>query len=87
MARLILLHAPGILSIFPSGPTSGRVVALPPNKRISLLVVIILILAMYWLLSFFGQSIVLGIPHTGAFIDMLSVVIVVLIIVRFLSQL
>jgi hypothetical protein len=38
---------------------------------------------MYWLLSFFGQSIVPGIPHTGGFIDMLSVVIVVLIIIRF----
>jgi hypothetical protein len=48
---------------------------------------IILLLSVYWLLSFFGQSIVPGMPHTGVFIDMLSVVIVVLIIMKFLSQL
>lgn len=50
-----------------------------------MLVVIILILTIYWLLSFFGQSIVRGIPHSGGFIDMLSVIIMVLIIVKFLS--
>jgi len=47
--------------------------------------IIILVLTVYWLLSFFGQSIIPGIPHTGGFIDMLSVVIVFLIIIRFLS--
>jgi hypothetical protein len=40
---------------------------------------------MQWLLSFFGQSIAPGIPHTGGFIYMLSLVIVVLIMVKFLS--
>jgi len=55
------------------------------DKKISLLALIILVLTMQWLLSFFGQSIVPGIPHTGGFIDMLSVVIVVLIILKFLS--
>jgi hypothetical protein len=46
---------------------------------------IILGLTTYWLLSFFGQSIVPGIPHTENFIDVLSVFIVVLIIIRFLA--
>jgi hypothetical protein len=55
------------------------------DKKISLLALIILVLTVHWLLSFFGQSIVPGIPHTGGFIDMLSVVIVVLIIIKFLS--
>jgi hypothetical protein len=55
------------------------------DKKISLLALIILVLAVHWLLSFFGQSIVPGIPHTGGFIDLLSVVIVVLIIIKFLS--
>jgi len=50
-----------------------------------LLELIILVLTIYWLLSFFGQSIVPGFAHAGGFIDMLSVVIVVLIIVKFLS--
>ncbi|HJR79870.1 MAG TPA: hypothetical protein VJ821_07345 [Anaerolineales bacterium] len=50
-----------------------------------MLELIILVLTTYWLRSFFGQSIVPGIRHTGGFIDMLSVVIVVLIIVNFLS--
>jgi hypothetical protein len=49
-----------------------------------MLELIILVLTMYWLLSFFGQSIVPGMPHTGGFIDMLSVIIVVLIIMKFL---
>jgi len=49
-----------------------------------LLELIILILTVYWLLSFFGQSVV-SIPHTGDFLYMLSVVIVVLIIMKFLS--
>jgi hypothetical protein len=46
---------------------------------------IILGLTIYWLLSFFGQSIIPGLTHTGGFIDMLSFVIVVLIIIKFLS--
>jgi len=39
----------------------------------------------YCLLSFFGKSIVPGISHTAGFIDMLSGVIVVLIMMKFLS--
>ena len=50
-----------------------------------MLELMILVLTAHWLLSFFGQSIVPGIPHTGGFIDMLSVVIVVLIMMKFLS--
>jgi hypothetical protein len=44
----------------------------------------ILALAIYWLLSFFGRSIIPGIPPTARFIDLLAVVIVLLIIVKFL---
>jgi len=51
-----------------------------------LLELIILILSVYWLLSFFGQSIIPGIPHTGGFIYMLAIVIVILLIMKFLSQ-
>ena len=50
-----------------------------------MLALIILALAMYWMLSFFGQSIVPGVPHTARFIDLLAVVIVLLILVEFLS--
>jgi hypothetical protein len=53
-------------------------------KRISLLVLIILLLTAQWLLSFFGQSIYPGVPHTGGFIYILSVLIVVLIIMKFM---
>lgn len=56
-----------------------------PDKKISLLALIILVLTIYWLLSFFGQSIVPGISHTSGFVDGLSVIIVVLIIIRFLA--
>jgi hypothetical protein len=49
------------------------------------LLALILMLTIYWLLSFFGQSIFRSVLHTSRFIDMLSVVIVVLIIIRFLS--
>jgi hypothetical protein len=45
----------------------------------------ILALTMQWLLSFLGQSIFPSVPHTGGFIYMLSVLIVLLIIIRFLS--
>ena len=55
------------------------------DKKISLLALIILVLTAHWLLSFFGQSIFPGIPHTSGFIDILSVVIVLLIIINFLS--
>lgn len=50
-----------------------------------MLELIILALTAYWLLSFFGRSIVPGVPHTARFVDLLAVVIVVLIIVKFLS--
>lgn len=50
-----------------------------------MLELIILVLAAYWLLSFFGQSIVPGLSHTGGFIYVLAVGIIVLIIVNFLS--
>jgi hypothetical protein len=49
------------------------------------LALIILALTAYWLLSFFGQSIIPGFHHTARFIDLLAVVIVILIIVKFLS--
>ena len=45
----------------------------------------ILVLTVYWLLSFFGKSIVSGIQHTEGFINLLSVLIVVLIMFRFLA--
>jgi hypothetical protein len=51
-----------------------------PDKQAALLELIILALAAYWLLSFFGQSIVPGVPYTAHFVDLLAVVIVVPII-------
>jgi hypothetical protein len=51
-----------------------------------LLALIILLLTTQLLLSFFGQSIFPGVPHTGGFIYMLSALIVVLIIARFMLQ-
>ncbi len=45
---------------------------------------IILMLTAQLLLSFFGQSIFPGVPHTGSFIYILSVLIVVLIMMKFL---
>jgi hypothetical protein len=56
------------------------------QNKIPLLYWIILLLTVYWLFSFFGKSIVPGIPPTPGFIDMLSAVIVALIIMKFLSQ-
>jgi hypothetical protein len=57
-----------------------------PDKKIPLLELIILALTTYWLLSFFGcWSIVPGFAHTARFIDLLAIVIVVLIIMKFLS--
>ena len=55
------------------------------TKMISLLELIILVLAVQWLLSFFGQSTIPHILHSAGFIDILSVVIILLIIVQFLS--
>ena len=55
------------------------------DKKFSLLGLIILALTAYWLLGFFGQSIVPGVQHTSSFIDFLCVVIVLLIIVKFLT--
>lgn len=46
---------------------------------------ILLILIVQLLVSFFGQSILPGVPHTGGFIYMLSIAIVALIIMKFLS--
>lgn len=45
----------------------------------------ILALTGYWLLSFFGRSVIPGVPHTSRFIDLLAVLIVILIILKFLS--
>lgn len=44
---------------------------------------IILVLTTYWFLSFFALTITPGLPHAGFFTDMLSVVIVILIAIRF----
>jgi hypothetical protein len=50
-----------------------------------MLELIILALTMQLLLSFFGQFIFPGVPHTGSFIYILSILIVILIIVKFLA--
>ena len=55
------------------------------DKKISLHELTILVLTIYWVRSFFGQSIVPGIRHTAGFIDVLSVIIVILIIMKFLA--
>jgi hypothetical protein len=52
-----------------------------------MLTLIILALTLYLTLSFFGQSAFPKIPHSGAFIYMLSVLVVVLIIMKFLPYL
>ena len=49
-----------------------------------MLSLIILVLATYWVRSFFGRSIVPGVSHTARFIDLLAIVIIGLIIVKFL---
>jgi len=54
------------------------------GRNVSLIELMILLLTIQWLLSFFGQSVFPRIPHSGAFIYMLSVLIVGLIINRFL---
>jgi hypothetical protein len=73
-------------STYPTRPKWGKRQFEVPDKEFPLLALIILALAMYWVLSFLGQSIVPGVPHTARFIDLLAVVIVVLIIVKFLSH-
>ncbi len=50
-----------------------------------MLELIILLLTMQWVLSFFGQSTFPGVPHTGSFIYILSVLIVILIVTKFLT--
>ena len=72
-------------STYPTRHKWGKRQSRVPDKKIPLLELIILALTIYWLLSFFGRSIVPGIPHTARFIDLLAVVIVVLIIIKFLS--
>jgi hypothetical protein len=79
------LHTDGPQNNHAIRPNFGPDGASIPDKKICLIELIILGLTAYWLLSFFGQSTVPRIPHTGGFIDMLSIVIVVLIIIRFLS--
>ena len=72
-------------STHPTRPKWGKRQVQVPEKELLLLVVIILALATYWGLSFFGRSVIPGVPHTARFIDLLAVFIVVLIIVKFLS--
>jgi hypothetical protein len=55
------------------------------HRKVLLLVLVILVLTVQWALSFFGRSIVPGIPHTGGFIYMLSFVIITLILIRVVS--
>jgi len=51
-----------------------------------LLELIIVTLTVGWLLSFFSLSVLPGVRHAGRLVDLLPVIIVVLIIIRFLSQ-
>jgi hypothetical protein len=53
--------------------------------RCPLLALTILVLTIYWLLSFFDKSILPGLPYAGYFADLISIVIVVLCITSFLS--
>lgn len=55
------------------------------QRKVSLLVFFILLLTALWLLVFFGQSFFSVTPHTGGFIYMLSVLIVFLIMMKFIS--
>lgn len=57
------------------------------QREDSLFELIVLILVVQWLFSFFGQAIFPRILHTGGFIYFLSVVIFSLIGMRFLSWL
>jgi hypothetical protein len=44
-----------------------------------------MVLTLCWLLSFFDRSLLPGMPQASGFTDMLSVVIVLLIMFRFLT--
>jgi hypothetical protein len=48
---------------------------------------LLLVLIVQWLLSFFGQTTLPGFLHTGGFIYLLSIVIFSLIAIKFLSWL
>ena len=50
-----------------------------------MLEITILVLTLCWLVSFFDQSLVPGLPHAYGLTDMLSVVIVLLIMTHFLK--
>jgi hypothetical protein len=62
----------------------GEIQTRVPEQEFPLLALIILALAVYWVRSFFGRSIIPGVPHTALFVDLLAVVIVLLIILKFL---
>ena len=71
-------------STYPRRHKWGEIETKVPDEGFPLLSLIIVALAIYWVLSFFGRSIVPGVPHTALFIDLLAVVIIGLIIVKFL---
>jgi hypothetical protein len=71
--------------MYPTRHEWGEIQTKVPDQEFPLLALIILALAMYWVLSFFGRSIIPDVPHTARFIDLLAVVIVLLIILKFLS--
>jgi hypothetical protein len=79
--RCPLDEAPNQLSPGKSRPGGRKIL----QKKAPVLVLIILALAVIWMLSFFGRSIIPGIPQTGRSIYILSIVIVVLIIIEFQS--
>lgn len=76
-----LFESPDQLSPGESRPGGRKII----QKKVSVLAVIILALAVIWVLSFFGPSIIPGIPQTGRSIYVLSVIIVVLIIIEIQS--
>jgi len=57
------------------------------QRKIALLMLMILLLTMIWSFSLFGQAAFPGAPHNGGFTYILSVLIVILIIVKSLSYL
>ena len=71
--------------MYPPRHQWGEIQTKIPEREFPLLALIILALAMYWVLSFFGRSIIPDVPHTARFVDLLAVVIVLLIILKFLS--
>ena len=70
--------------MYPTRHKWGEIQTEVPDQEFPLLDLMILALAIYWVLSFFGRSIIPGVPHTAHFIDLLAVVIVLLIIFKFL---